>query len=310
MIMSDLITVNPEVADALRDGAPIVALESSGIPHGFKYPMNREVALDTEQAVRKAGAIPARVAIIDGKFVVGLTEEQTELLASTPNVKKAATRDVGPVLATGKLGATTVSASLLAASKVGIKVFAVAGIGGVHFNAQQTFDISSDLVEFTRHKVAVVCAGAKTVLDPALTLEYMETIGLPVVGYRCDNFPAYYSVDSGQPNPSRIDDLDQIAKAIRFHWAAGNNGGFVVTHPISEADGMPSEEAYALVKEKLAEADAAGVSGPAVTPYVLKAVSAATKGATADANRSVLLSTAAVAGELAVAVAAEFGVSA
>lgn len=303
--MSDLISMSDEVAEALRDNAPVVALESSGIPHGFEYPMNREVALDVEEAVRKSGAVPARIGIIGGKFVVGLSEEQVDLFASTPDIKKAATRDVGPLLASGKLGATTVSASLLAASQVGIKVFAVAGIGGVHFNAQQTFDISSDLVEFTRHQVAVVCAGAKTVLDPALTLEYMETIGLPVAGYRCDDFPAYYSVSSGQRNPARIDDLGQIARAIRLHWAAGNTTGFVVTHPIAEADGLPSEESYALIKEKLAEAEAAGVRGPSVTPYILKAVSAATKGATAEANRSVLLSTSALAGEIAVALAAE-----
>ena len=303
--MSDLLSVSSEVAEALRNGAPVVALESSGIPHGFKYPMNREVALDVEQAVRKAGAVPARVGIIGGKFVVGMSEEQVELFATTPGIKKAATRDVGPLLATGELGATTVSASLLAAARAGIRVFAVAGIGGVHFNAQQTFDISSDLVEFSRHQVAVVCAGAKTVLDPALTLEYMETIGLPVVGYRCDDFPAYYSVSSGQPNPARIDDLGQIARAIRFHWEAGNRSGFVVTHPIAEADGLPADESYALIKEKLAEAEAAGVRGPAVTPYILKAVSAATGGATAEANRSVLISTSALAGELAVAYAAE-----
>jgi pseudouridine-5'-phosphate glycosidase len=297
----DLITVDDEVDDALRTGRPVVALESSAIAHGLPYPANLETARDVTRAVRDAGAVPARVGVIGGRFVVGMTEAQVETFATTPKLPKVSTRDVGIALASGGLGATTVSATLLAAAQVGIEVFTTAGIGGVHYNAQQTFDISADLIQFSRHRVAVVCAGAKSILDPALTLEYLETFGIPVVGYRCDDFPAYYSVSSGQPNPRRMDDLGQIAQAVRTHWAVGNSTGFLVTHPIAAADGIPEAEVAAHIQAKLAEATEAGVSGPGVTPYVLSAVSAATKGRTAKANRSVLTSTAGIAGGLATA---------
>ncbi|MBW4721902.1 pseudouridine-5'-phosphate glycosidase [Saccharothrix obliqua] len=303
--MTDLISVHDEVADAVRSGQAVVALESSAVAHGLKYPMNLDTARDMAKAVRAAGAVPARVGIVDGRFVVGMTDEQIERFATTPGIPKVSTRDVGPVIAGGGLGATTVSSTLLAAAHAGIEVFATAGIGGVHFNAQETFDVSPDLIQFTRHRVAVVCAGAKSILDPALTLEYLETHGIPVVGYRCDDFPAYYSVSSGQRNPRRVEDLGDLARGIRAHWAVGNEGAFVVTHPIAEADALPSEEVYALIHEKMAEARREGVSGPEVTPHILGAVAAATKGATAEANRSVLLSTTALAGEVAVALARE-----
>jgi pseudouridine-5'-phosphate glycosidase len=303
--MSGLISVSEEVAEAVHAGLPVVALESSAIAHGLKYPANLETAIDVTKAVRGAGAVPARAGIIGGEFVVGMTDKQIELFATTPNIAKISTRDIGPAIAGGGLGATTVSATLLAAAHAGIKVFSTAGIGGVHFNAQQTFDVSPDLIQFTRHRIAVVCAGAKSILDPALTLEYLETLGIPVVGYRCDNFPAYYSVSSGQHNPKRIDDLAQLARAIWAHWKVGNDGAFVVTHPIAEGDGLPSEDVYALVHEKLAEAQRAGISGPAVTPHILNAVSAATRGRTAKANRSVLISTVALAAEVAVALSTE-----
>lgn len=298
---SDLFDVDDEVADAVRAGRPVVALESSGIPHGIPYPGNLESAREVAEAVRASGAVPARVGIVDGRFVVGMSDEQVVRFATTPGLPKVSTRDIGVTIAGGGLGATTVSASLLAAAHAGIEVFTVAGIGGVHYNAQHTFDISPDLVQFSRHPIAVVCAGAKSILDPALTLEYLETIGVPVVGYRCDDFPAYYSVSSGQRNPQRLDDLGRIAHAIRTHWTVGNEGGFLVTHPIAAEDGIPAEEIQAHIETKLREATEAGVSGPGLTPYVLSAVSAATKGRTSTANRSVLVSTAAIAGKLAVA---------
>lgn len=299
----DLITVDDEVTDAVRAGRPVVALESSAIAHGLPFPANLETARDVARAVRNAGAVPARIGVLGGRLVVGMTDAQVETFGTTPDLPKVSTRDVGITLAGGGLGATTVSATLLAAAQVGIEVFATAGIGGVHYNAQQTFDISADLVQFSRHRVAVVCAGAKSILDPALTLEYLETFGIPVVGYRCDDFPAYYSVSSGRPNPRRLDDLAQIAAAIRTHWAVGNTTGFVVTHPIAAADAIPGDEVAAHIQAKLREAAEAGVSGPGVTPYVLSAVSAATKGRTATANRSVLTSTAGIAGGLAAAMA-------
>ncbi|WP_329107637.1 pseudouridine-5'-phosphate glycosidase [Micromonospora sp. NBC_01699] len=299
--MNEYFSLSAEVADALASGRPVVALESSGVVHGLSYPLNLETALDMDKAIRANGAVPARTGIVDGRFVVGMSEEQVALFATTKDIPKVSTRDIGPALAGRGHGGTTVSASMVAADQVGIDVFAVAGIGGVHFGAERSFDISADLVEFTRHRIAVVCAGAKSLLDPALTMEYLETLGVPVVGYRCDDFPAYYSVSSGVRNPRRLDDLGELAEAIRLHWALGNDGGFLVTHPIDELDALPSEEIYALVREVQAEAEAAGVQGPAMTPYILSRVSVATSGRTAAANRSVLLSTSALAAEVAVA---------
>ncbi|KXK63018.1 pseudouridine-5-phosphate glycosidase [Micromonospora rosaria] len=299
--MNEYFSLSEEVADALADRRPVVALESSGVVHGLSYPLNLDTALDIDKTIRAGGAVPARTGIVDGRFVVGMSEEQVALFATTPDVPKVSTRDIGPTLAGGGHGGTTVSAALIAAAQVGIDVFAVAGIGGVHFGAERSFDISADLVEFTRHRIAVVCAGAKSLLNPALTMEYLETLGVPVVGYRCDDFPAYYSVSSGVRNPRRIDDLTELVDAIRLHWAVGNDGGFLVTHPIDELDALPADEVYALVREVQAEAEATGVQGPAMTPYILSRVSAATQGRTAAANRSVLLSTSAVAAEVAVA---------
>jgi pseudouridine-5'-phosphate glycosidase len=295
-----MFSISEEVADAIAAGLPVVALESSGVVHGLRYPLNLETALDMDKTIRANGAVPARTGIVDGRFVVGMSEAQVELFASTPTVPKISARDIGPALASGGHGGTTVSAALVAAGHAGIDVLAVAGIGGVHFNAQQTFDVSADLVEFTRHRIAIVCAGAKSLLDPALTLEYLETQGVPVVGFHCDDFPAYYSVSSGRRNPRRVDDLADLAAAIRLHWLVGN-GGFVVTHPINEQDALPSAEIYALIHEKQAEAERAGISGPSMTPHILSAVSAATEGRTGAANRSVLLSTSALAANLAVA---------
>lgn len=296
----ELFSVSEEVSDALAAGRPVVALESSGVVHGLPHPMNLDTALDIDKTIRAAGAVPARTGIVGGRFVVGMSEAQVELFATTPSTPKIGTRDIGPALAGGGHGGTTVSAAMVAAGHLGIEVFAVAGLGGVHFGAQRSFDLSADLVELTRHRVAVVCAGAKSVLDPALTLEWLETYSVPVVGYRCDDFPAYYSVSSGERNPRRIDDLTELADAVRLHWSYGG-AGFLVTHPIDERDGLPAEETYALVRAKQAEAEAAGVRGQDMTPYILGAVGKATSGRTAEANRSVLLSTSALAAEVAVA---------
>ncbi|GAA1917051.1 pseudouridine-5'-phosphate glycosidase [Streptomyces sodiiphilus] len=296
-----LFSVSEEVADAMASGHPVVALESSGVVQGLPYPLNLETALGIDAAIRANGAVPARTAIVNGRFAVGMSPEQLEMFATSPDMPKISTRDIGPALASGGHGGTTVSASLVAAGHVGIEVFAVAGIGGVHFGAQQSFDVSADLIEFTRHRVTTVCAGAKSLLDPALTLEYLETQGVPVVGYRCDDFPAYYCVSSGQRNPRRIDNLTELAAAARLHWQAGNRGGFLVTHPIAEEDSLPSEEIYGLIHRTQTDAARAGISGPAMTPHILSKVSAATKGRTAEANRSVLLSTSALAAQVAVA---------
>ncbi|MFF9019126.1 pseudouridine-5'-phosphate glycosidase [Streptomyces eurythermus] len=306
--VNELIELGEEVATALSEHRPVVALESTVIAHGMAYPGNVETARAIEQAVRSAGAVPATIGIADGRFVVGMDDKRIEQFATTQGVPKVSSRDIGPVLAGGGLGATTVASSLVAADLAGIPVFSTAGIGGVHRGAQTTFDISADLVQFTRSRVAVVCAGAKSVLDLGLTLEYLETLGVPVMGYRCDDFPAFYCRSSGFRNPQRIDDLDAIARALRAHWAAGLPGGALVTHPIAEADALDARAMEEVIERALADADAEGVTGPAITPYLMKAVSRATEGRSAAANRAVLISTAAVAGELAVAYTRQAGV--
>ncbi|MFB9908965.1 pseudouridine-5'-phosphate glycosidase [Allokutzneria oryzae] len=288
-----------EVADALAEGRPVVALESSGVTGGPTYPANLDMALAVEEAVRASGAVPARVGLLDGALVVGMTPAELDRMAHPPGVPKAGTRDIGPVLASGGLGAATVSAAMVAAGLAGIEVFSVAGIGGVHRDAQRTFDISTDLVQFTRTRMAVVCAGAKSVLDLALTLEYLETHGVPVIGYRCEDFPAYYSRSSGLANPHRVDDLAEVGAAVRAHWAVGNPGAVLVTHPIAEADALPAEEIEAVLAGALAEADRLGVRGQSVTPHLLSALARGTGGRTTAANRSVLISTVRLAGELA-----------
>jgi pseudouridine-5'-phosphate glycosidase len=300
-----LLAVDEEVAEALHEGRPVVALESSVIPHGLPYPANLELAHDIDAAVRGSGAVPARVGILDGRIVVGMSKEHLERFASNPGIPKVSTRDLGIALAGGGAGATTVSSSLVAADLAGIRVFSVAGIGGVHRDAPHSFDISADLVQFTRSRTAVVCAGAKSMLHPAWTLEWLETAGIPVIGYRCDDFPAYFSVSSGVRNPHRLDDLRQIATAAAAHWDTGTATSVLVTHPIAEADGIPSKDVEAALAEATALAERDGVTGPAITPYLLKAIAQATEGRSSAANRSVLLSTTALAGEFAVQLSLE-----
>ncbi|MCM2578582.1 pseudouridine-5'-phosphate glycosidase [Streptomyces meridianus] len=302
---NDILQIDEEVAEALHERRAVVALESSAIPNGFPYPGNLESALDIDKAIRDSGAVPARVAILDGRFLVGMTQDHLERFAGDSSIPKASTRDMGVLLASGGAGATTVSASMVGAELAGIPVFSVAGIGGVHRGATYSFDISADLVQFTRSRAAVVCAGAKSVLDLRLTLEWLETAGVPVIGYRCDDFPAYFSVSSGVRNPHRIDDLRQMSRAVLEHWRTGNQGSVLVTHPIAEEDGIPSETVEEALAAAARKAEEDGVSGPAVTPYLLKAISAATEGRTAAANRSVLLSTTALAGRFAVEMAVE-----
>lgn len=303
--MHPLLRISDEVRDALADQRPVVALESTVIAHGLPYPGNLETAMANEKAVRDAGAVPATIGIADGAFTVGMDSAALERFATTPGVPKVSSRDIGVVLAGGGLGATTVASALVAAALAGIPVFSTAGIGGVHRGAGQTFDISADLVQFTRSPVAVVCAGAKSVLDLGLTLEYLETQCVPVIGYRCDDFPAFYSRSSGHRNPQRLDDLTAVARALRAHWATGAPGGALVTHPISEEHALDADYIEGAITGALADADQQGVTGPAITPFLMKAVSAATSGASATANRAVLISTAALAGELAVTLAAQ-----
>jgi pseudouridine-5'-phosphate glycosidase len=290
-----------EVADAINSGDPVVALESNVITHGLAYPENAATARKVEAAVRAGGAVPATIGIDDGRFLIGMTDEDIERFATTPGIPKVSSRDTGIVLARGGLGATTVASSVVAAELAGIAFFASAGIGGVHRGAQRSMDVSSDLIQFTRSKVAVVCAGAKSILDLNLTMEYLETHCVPVVSYRSDDFPAFYCVSSGIRSPHRLDDEAVIARAVEHHWALGNPGSFLITTPIREEDAINGEEVDAVIGAAMDAAERDGVRGNAITKYLMRAVDRATGGRSAKANMSVLVSTAGVAGRIATA---------
>ncbi|MEU6895085.1 pseudouridine-5'-phosphate glycosidase [Streptomyces sp. NPDC046557] len=290
-----------EVREALHDGAAVVALESNVITHGLPYPDNAATARKVEDAVRAGGAVPATICIEAGRIRVGMSDSDIERFASLPDIPKVSSRDMPLVLAGGGLGATTVASSVVAAELAGIAFFSSAGIGGVHRGAQETWDVSSDLIQFTRSKVAVVCAGAKMILDLGLTLEYLETQCVPVVAYRSDDFPAFYCRTSGHRAPHRLDDEQVIARAVEAHWALGNNSSFLITTPVREEDAIDSAEVDTAIREAVARAAADGISGQGITKYLMRAVDAATDGRSARANMAVLASCAEAAGRLAVA---------
>lgn len=290
-----------EISDALATGKPVVALESNVITHGLPYPDNAATARKVEAAVRAGGAVPATICLDDGRIRVGMTDADIERFASTPGIPKVSSRDMPVVLARGGMGATTVASSLVAAELAKIPFFASAGIGGVHRGAERTMDISSDLVQFTRSKVAVVCAGAKKILDLGLTMEYLETQCVPIISYGSDDFPAFYCVSSGLKSPHRLDDVKLIAAAVETHWALGNDNSILVTAPIDPADAIDDDEVESVIAGAMAAADAEGVRGNAITKYLMRAVDKATGGRSAQANMSVLISTAELAGRLAAA---------
>lgn len=290
-----------EVSDAIRDGKPVVALESNVITHGLLYPENVATARMVEDAVRAGGAVPATVGIEGGRLLIGMTPADIERFGSTPGIPKVSSRDMAVVLATGGLGATTVASSLVAAERANIPFFASAGLGGVHRGAERTMDISSDLIQLTRSKVAVVCAGAKSILDLSLTMEYLETHCVPVIAYRSDDFPAFYCVSSGIRSPHRLDDEATIARVIDSYWALGNSSAVLITSPIRGEDAIDGREVDAVMTNAMAAADRDGIRGNALTKFLMRAVDKATEGRSAKANTAVLISTAEVAGRLAAA---------
>jgi pseudouridine-5'-phosphate glycosidase len=291
----------PEVADALASGKPVVALESNVITHGLPYPDNVATARRVEQAVRAGGAIPATIGIDGGRIVIGMSDADIERFGTTPGIPKVSSRDLPVILATGGMGATTVASSLVAADLAGIEFFASAGIGGVHRGAETTMDVSSDLIQFTRSRLAVVCAGAKSILDLNLTMEFLETHCVPIITYKSDDFPAFYCVSSGLRSPHRIDDEALIAQAIDYHRALGHRGSILIASPISERDAIDTREVDAVIAGAMRTAERDGVRGNAITKYLMRAVDRATEGRSARANMSVLISTAELAGRLAAA---------
>jgi pseudouridylate synthase len=300
------LAIAPQVVGALAAGRPVVALESTIISHGFPYPANVECALATEAAVRESGAVPATIAILGGRLTVGLTAEQIEHLATAgpERIFKVSRRDVGLMIARGGDGSTTVAGTMIVAALAGIRVFATGGIGGVHRGAQQSFDISADLQELAHTPVCVVCAGAKSILDLGLTLEVLETNGVPVLGYRTDEFPAFYSRHSGHGVDVRLDTAEEIAATLRCHWGAGLSGGVVVANPIPEQHEIPAGTLHGWTERALAAAEVAGIHGKDVTPFLLAQLHALSGGATEQANKELVYNNARLAAQVAVALRA------
>ncbi|WP_280151327.1 pseudouridine-5'-phosphate glycosidase [Piscinibacter sp. XHJ-5] len=303
--MHKLLDLHPEVASALAGGRPVVALESTIISHGMPWPHNAETALAVEAEVRDHGAVPATVAIIDGRLKAGLAREEIERLGrGGGQVVKASRRDIPVLVARAGTGATTVAATMAIAALAGIRVFATGGIGGVHRGAEVSFDISADLQELARTSVAVVCAGAKSILDLRLTLEYLETHGVPVVGYRTDRLPAFFTRDSGFGVDVRIDEPQEVARVMKAKWDLGLEGGLVVANPIPVEHALPRERVDRAIEQALAEAQAHGISGKAATPFLLGRVNALTGGDSLAGNIQLVLNNARLAGAVAVAYAA------
>ncbi|MBB6628000.1 pseudouridine-5'-phosphate glycosidase [Nocardioides sp. KIGAM211] len=287
-----LLTVTDEVAQALADGAPVVALESTIISHGMPYPQNVAMALEVEGIIREHGAVPATIAVLDGRPRIGLTGDDLELLASHPDVLKVSVRDLPYVVARGVHGATTVAATMRLAALAGIRTFVTGGLGGVHRGAAQSFDESADLTELGSTDVAVVSAGVKSILDIGLTLERLETLGVPVVGLGTDEFPSFYSRSSGHASPMRLDTAAEVAALMRAKWALGISGGVVVANPIPVEDEIPAAEIGALIDRALADMDALGIHGKDATPYLLGRIVEISDGASLTANIALVRSNA------------------
>nr|WP_297524246.1 pseudouridine-5'-phosphate glycosidase [uncultured Roseateles sp.] len=299
LIDRHLIDFSPEVAAARAEGRPLVALESTIISHGMPYPQNVQTAREVETIVREHGAVPATIAVLDGKIRVGLNDAQLELLGQSPDAMKLSRRDLPFALATGRVGATTVAATMICARLAGIEVFVTGGIGGVHRGAETSFDISADLQELARTPVAVVCAGAKSILDLALTLEYLETHGVPVLSVGQENFAAFYTRDSGLKADFRIDAPADQARFLRTKWALGLSGGAVISNPVPAAHEMPQAVIDGFVEQALEEAAAQGISGKAVTPYLLARIKDLSGGASLATNIALVKHNAVVGAALA-----------
>ena len=301
--MKSLLHFSEEVLAARAAGKPVVALESTIISHGMPYPQNVQTAREVEQIIRDGGAVPATIAIIDGKICVGLSDAQLEQLGNTEGVLKVSRRDLPYVLSQKKLGATTVAATMICADLADIRVFVTGGIGGVHRGAQTSFDISADLQELAHTSVAVVCAGAKSILDLPLTLEYLETHGVPVVSVGQAQFPAFFTRESGLNADFQLDSAAELADFIRTKWQLGLNGGVVVANPVPQADAMPKTEIDAMTEQALREAEAQGVNGKAVTPFLLERIKQLTEGRSLDTNIALVKNNAVLGAELAVELA-------
>ena len=299
-----LLQLSEEVAGALAAGGPVVALESTIISHGMPYPDNVAMAREVEQIVRDGGATPATIAILDGIPRIGLSPDQLELLASDEGVIKVSVRDIPYVVATRTHGATTVAATMRLAALAGIRVFVTGGLGGVHQGGQDTMDVSADLTELGATDVAVISAGVKSILDIGRTLEVLETLGVPVVGYGTDEFPSFFSRSSGHRVPMRLDTPEQLAAMMRAKWELGLSGGISVANPVPAEDEIPSEEMDGVIAQALADCAERGITGKDITPYLLGRIVEITGGASLRTNIALVRNNARLGAALAVAFAA------
>jgi pseudouridylate synthase len=299
------VKLSQPVAQALKAGKPVVALESTIIAHGMPFPQNLEMAREVERVITDRGATPATIAIVDGALCAGLDDQTLEHFARTgPSITKVSTRDIPYIVSRNMTGATTVASTMRIAAMAGIAMFATGGIGGAHRGAEQNFDISADLMEFAQSNVAVVTAGAKAILDLGLTLEILETQGVPVVGYGTDEFPAFYSRQSGYKLTQRVDNPKQLASLLHSKWSIGLKGGVVVANPILLQDEIPREKIIPYIEKAISDAETQGIHGKDVTPFLLKRLAEITEGKSLRANIALVMNNASVAADLAVAYSA------
>ena len=299
MSFEKYLKISGEVRTAVLENKAVVALESTIISHGMPYPQNYETALEVEKTVRDNGAVPATIAILKGVIHVGLNNEELEFLSTEKNILKASRRDIPVIISQKMSAATTVSATMICAKLASLKIFATGGIGGVHRNAQNTFDISADLTELAQTNIAVVSAGVKSILDIGLTLEYLETLGIPVIGYKTEEFPAFYTRESGFKVNYKLDSAIDIAEMIKTKWELGLNGGVIIANPVPEVHSLDKNLIDKAIDEALIKADARGIKGKDVTPFLLSEIKNITGGKSLDSNIMLVLNNAKLAAEIA-----------
>lgn len=300
-VLNQYLDIHPEVQEAITSGKAIVALESTIISHGMPYPQNVETAKNVENIVRQQGAVPATIGIIKGRIKVGLTEDELEFMGKEKNILKVSRRDLPLIIAKKLNGATTVATTMICASLAGIKVFVTGGIGGVHKGAETSFDISADLTELANTNVAVISAGVKSILDIGLTLEYLETLGVPVLAYQTEEFPAFYTSKSGFMADYKIESPEEVALAMKAKWDLDLKGGFVIGNPVPEELGMDVEVINKAIEEALSQACAQGIKGKETTPFLLAKIKELTDGDSLDSNIELVYNNAKVGGQIAVA---------
>ena len=291
--------ISEEIQNSIKENGPVVALESTIISHGMPFPQNLETALEVEKIIRKEGAIPATIAVLEGRIKIGLSNLELEQFAQGTKTVKVSSRDLPLVLSQKQDGGTTVAATMICARMAGISVFVTGGIGGVHRGSEKTMDISGDLMELARTNVAVVCAGIKSILDIPRTLEYLETQGVPVIGYRTDEFPAFYTTTSGYSVQSRINTAEEIARCMKVKWELGLEGGMVIANPVLREDAMDEEVIEEAITKSLKEASEKGIDGKAVTPFLLERISQLTDGESLKTNIALVCNNALVGAKIA-----------